>query len=326
MSEHATEAPPQGASTETLPMTEEAFLSTLPDEGDGNTPSEVPAAAEAASEGEGTTEADPLAIPDSFTPQDVRGMLESIADPEARAVAEAAYKNLQADYTKSKQQLSEQASQFEGLEDLDKARAAVEFYDGIQNDPEFALEVHGYLTNVFKDMGMTPKEADQAASEQMTPPAEAAAQAPSFDEDPDAALKAELDQVKSRLDTWEAQEKQRRQQAEIDELAADLLKQEMALREAHTNLKDEDIDEIYDLATARGSTLAEAYNRLSARDQRVIESYMETKQKNVPPPEPAPATTAVAPEIPRLPDGTPDLDAVHAIAVQKLQNALAGRE
>lgn len=319
MSEHADE----------VTQAEQAFLDSLPDEADqGNTPAQPDAAAEAASEGEGTTEApsDPLEIPDSFTSQDVRGMLESIQDPEARRVAEAAYKNLQADYTRSKQQLSEQASQFEGLDDLEKARAAVEFYDGIQNDPEFALEVHGYLSKVFEDLGMTPGEAAEAAQEQMTQPSEVAATQPSFDEDPDAALKARQDALEARLNRWEEQEQERLQQQREDELAAELLRQEMALRQSHDDLTEKDLDRIYDLAAARGGNLLEAHQQYMDWQQDTISRYMESKQKDVPPPEPTPATTSVAPEVPRLPDGTPDLEAVHRIAVQRLQNAMAGRE
>ena len=317
MSEHATEVTPA----------EQAFLDSLPDEADqGNTPAQPDAAAEAASEDEGTTApSDPLEIPDSFTPQDVRGMLESIQDPAARQVAEAAVKNFQADYTKSKQQLSEQASQFEGLDDLEKARAAVEFYDGIQNDPEFALEVHGYLSKVFEDLGMTKQEADEAAAVEMTQPSEVATQ-PSFDDDPDAALKARQDQLEARLDRWEQEEQQRLQQQREDELAAELLRQEMALRQSHDDLTEEDLDRIYDLAAARGGNLLEAHQQYESWKQDTISRYMETKQKDVPPPEPTPAATTVAPEIPRLPDGTPDLEAVHKIAVQRLQNAMAGRE
>ena len=324
MSEHATK----------VNEAEQAFIDSLPTGDEGEDASEAPQPVEAAPDEEGTTEEpaevepledDPLALPDSFTPADVRGMLESISDPEAKAAATAAVRNFQADYTRSKQGLAEQAKAFSGLEDIEKAKAAVEFYDGIQNDPDFALEVHGYLTKVFEDAGMTPQEAAATATQEMTTPAEAT-QVPDYDDDPDAALKAQLDQLNKRVESWEGQEQERQRQQQEDQLAADLLRQEMAITQANPTLTDTDLNYIYDLAAARGGNLLEAHQQFEAMRQGFISQYMDSKQTNVPPAEPAPAGASTPPEPPRLEDGSINMEALHRIAEQKLRNAMAGRD
>ena len=316
---------------------EQAFIDSLPDPDavdDAEDASEAPQPVEAAPDEEGTTEEppaeadaldDPLAVPDSFTPADVRGMLESISDPEAKAAATAAVRNFQADYTRSKQTLAEQAKTFSGLEDIEKAKAAVEFYDGIQNDPDFAMEVHGYLSKVFEDAGMTPAQAAATATEEMTTPAEAV-QTPDFDDDPDAALKAQLDQLNKRVEGWEAQEQERQRQQAEDQLAADLLRQEMAITQANPTLTDTDLNYIYDLAAARGGNLMEAHQQFETMRQDFISQYMDAKQHSVPPTEPSPGAASAPPEPPRLEDGSINMDALHKIAEQRLRNAMAGRD
>jgi hypothetical protein len=315
---------------------EQAFIDGLPDPEEVDATedvSEAPQPVEAAPDEEGTTEEpeqveevdDPLALPDTFTPQDVRGMLAGIENPEARAAAEAAIRNFQGDYTRSKQQLAEQAKAFEGLEDLEKAKAAVEFYDGIQNDPEYAMEVHAWLTKAFEEQGLTPAQAAEAATDAVTTPAEASAQ-PDFDDDPDAALRARLDSLQGEVDSWKQQEEARQAQQAEDQLAAELLRQEMAISQANPLLKDEDFDRIYDLAAARGGNLLEAHQQYMQMKEDFISEWVAQKQGNVPPQEPTAASAQPPPEVPRKEDGSVDMEQLHRIADQRLRNAMAGRE
>lgn len=323
-----------------LTEAEQAFVDSLPASGvpegtppseETNTPSEDSSPPEAQAEGtpaEGTTPEEE----DSFTSVDVRSMLEGLP-PEAREVAEAAYKNFQGDYTRKAQQLAERAKQLEDLGDPEQVRTAVEFYNGIQTDPEFAQEVHGYLSRVFEEAGMTPAQAAQAATEEVAASTEAA-QAPSFDEDPDAALKAEIEDLKAWRSTFEAQQAEAARQREEDEMAAVFLQQEMAIRHS---LKDtgrdpdqleKDLDLAYDIATSTGGNLHEAWAKLTARDEGLLSHYVEKKAsvEDTPSDVVTPVSAVAPPDIPRLPDGSPDLEAVHKIAVQKLLNAQAGRE
>lgn len=321
--------------TQDQPTPEETFLNSFPDEadqlardagletsGENKSTEQATVAEQAAPDSdEGTTQAD------SFTERaDLDALLSEISDPAARTAVETAYKSFQGDYTRSKQALAEERR---ALGDLDPALAAeaVQFYTNLQEDPAFALEVYEYLDGAFQAMGMKPEAAAEAAAEEVTRRQEAGQYSNSEDEDPDSPLKAELDTVRSRLDAFEAQAQERAAQEEEDYLAASLLTQEMALRQARPTLTDEDMDDIYDFALAYGGNLVQAAQRLDKTLERRMTGYIEQKATvSDAVTTPAPGSSVEAPDIPKDERGNVDLEAVHRLAMSKLINHMANKD
>lgn len=268
---------------------------------------------------EGTTE--PPA-PDSFSRTDLDALLADITDPAAKEAVTRAYKGFQGDYTRTKQELAQQREALEGL-DPALAQEAVQFYTNLQQDPAFAMEVYDYLTKAFEQMGMSPQEAHEAAVQQAQQPEPAqVAQIPDPDEDPDGYTKARLDQIESRFQQLDERERQMQAKREEDELAANLMSQEMAIRSANPTIKEADIDRIYDLALSKGGSLFEAQKEIASWRNDVIQDYLAEKgavsdRIDTPPP----AAAQVAPEVPRDKRGNVDLEGVHKIALQRLLNA-----
>lgn len=309
---------------------EQAFLDSLPDDS-------IPSGAEPENKPEPPATSPETATPDSegttpegdsFTRTDLDALLADIADPTAQEAVTRAYKAFQGDYTKSKQELAEQRKSLEGIEDPAAAREALEFYQNLQTDPAFALEVHEYLTNAFQEMGLTPKQAADAATDQIQAAQEPAPVAPPQEgEDPDEYLKSQVDALNAKLAAFEQREQERLAAQEQEQLAARLLQQEMALRHSDKTLTEQDFDRIYDLALPHGGDLMKAAEEYRNWKADVIQQWTESKQSvtdRVDTPVAAPAQQVR--EVPTDAKGNVDLDAVHQQALKKLFGTMAASD
>lgn len=307
---------------------EQAFIDSLADDSvpaeaqpENKPESTAPSPETATPDSEGTTP-EPPAQEDSFTRTDLDALLDGITDPAAQEAITRAYKGFQGDYTKSKQELAEQRKQLEGIDDPAAAREALEFYQNLQSDPAFALEVHEYLTNAFEQMGLTPKQAAEAASDQIAQE-QATVAPPEPGEDPDEYLTSKVTSLEARLQAYEQREQERIANQEQEQLAARLLQQEMALRHTDPNLREQDFDRIYDLALSHGGDLMAAYKEYSDWKADVVQTYLDQKQTvsdRVDTPAAAPAQPVR--EVPTDQRGNVDLEAVHRQAMQKLFGAM----
>lgn len=301
---------------------EEQFLAQFPENvGEDTKPDATDTPQDAATpEAEGTTQED------TFSKTDLDSLLDGITDPAARTAVESAYKSFQGDYTRKTQELA--AARASYGDNPEEVQEAVEFYSNLREDPAFALEVHGYLSNALQEMGMTPSQADEEATRQtqggeVTVPADIDAD----EDDPTAPLKSQVETLQERLDRFEMLEKERQERAQEDELAATLIQQEMSLRHTHPDLQEKDFDRIYDLAVSVGGNLHEAYSLYDEMRSDFITGYMESKgsvSDRVD--SPAAAPSASQREVPHDERGNVDLESVHKAAMQTLFNHMAERE
>jgi len=150
-------------------------------------------------------------------------------------------------------------------------------------DPTNWQQLHAELSQAMQGMGMTPFEAEQAATDAM---AEAAASpaAAEFDEslDPEvASLARQLQETRSELDQFKQgfQEQIVAQEAERQYIQAvtEMQKQEAAIREAHPQWGDDKIEAAYQLSSFYNGNLAQGAARLEQVLAQERELYLSQK-------------------------------------------------
>jgi len=234
---------------------------------------------------------------------DLQALLEALP-PEAREIVSRREKMMQADYTRKTQALAEERKAVE---------SDMEFLASIRSDPYAALEFHTELTQALVDAGLTPAQAAAQATAQIdeaTPP-------PSYEDDPDAALRADLEELKTWRQQQEAQGAERAQEAELQRVEGELTRQEMAIRQTNPSYADEDIDAIYEIAFAHGGNLVAAQERYEGLRNRFVTSYADKKAGHETVGEP------VAGGASAVPMKFETVEEAHVAAQEKLRNILA---
>lgn len=177
---------------------------------------------------------------------------------------------LTADYTRKTQKLAEDRKAME---------SDLEFLETIRTDPEAALEFHQGLTKALIDAGLTPAQAAAVADEQVAEPEVDFGTA--YGDDPDAALKAEVTELKkwrAEQEATRAQEDQdRADMAELQRTEGELTRQEMAIRQSNETYDDDDINSIYELAFSYGGNLVAAQEAYEELRNRFVTSYVDKK-------------------------------------------------
>ncbi len=168
---------------------------------------------------------------------------------------QATYKSMLADYTRKTQDVAAVRKAFDGVEmdDYQAAREAYDFYQNLNSDADFAKDIYAQLGEALKPF-------------QDNPNAEIVSD-PDLDVDPTDAKLSELD---ARIKNFE--EMQRFQAG-----AAELQRQEMALRSQHDNWKDSDFEAVYEIAQAYDGNLLQAGQRYDALKNAVIAEYLSSK-------------------------------------------------
>jgi len=215
---------------------------------------------DATAEADTFTKLDPKAIPDEMRPW---------------------YESMQADYTRKTQQLSEIRKSYESLGEVDpsEAQAALQLFTTLQ-DPQGALDFHARLSDTLTQMGLTPAQAQAEATRQIVSEAQAQ-EVPSWEDDPESAMKAELDAVKNQLATFqssfEAREAALRQQEYEAAVQAEMNRQESLIREANPHYQATDLDAVYELAAFHRGNLLEAQARYEDIVAERVNRLMATK-------------------------------------------------
>lgn len=189
-------------------------------------------------------------------------------------------KQLQAAFTQKTQSLAAERTQIEALGDIESLQQAVELFDRI-NDPSNWGQLYQELTVAMQQQGMTPAEAQVAATQVVQQEQAAALNLDSID-DPDLAplvqqlktQQAELDQLKSAR-----QEEQQNAQAEYERQAflGELQRQENAVRAAHPDWDDNKVLAVYQMSSFFGGNLAPAAEALSKLLSGERELYLNQK-------------------------------------------------
>jgi hypothetical protein len=267
----------------------------------GNEPEQAPAptpegATDAAPEEEG--QAPPEVAPQVEQPETFDGGKFNPDDlpPELQD----GWKQLQAAFTQKTQELAAERQQFEALGDPEAIQQAVDLYNRI-GDPTNWQQLHAELTQAMQGMGMTPFEAQQAATEAMTqqPAAPEGDTAQFEDMDPEvASLAQQLAETRQELDSFRQgfQEQLMNQEAERQYIQAltEIQKQEAAIREAHPQWGDDKIQAAYEFSSFYNGNLAQGAARLEQVLAQERELYLSQKSGAMDDSTRTPATTFVA--------------------------------
>ena len=195
---------------------------------------------------------------------------------------QAGWKQLQAAYTRKTQELAMQRQQIEALGDVESLQQAADLYNRLA-DPSSWPQLHAELSDAMQQYGMTPAEADQAATEALQ---EGAAHAPDLsgiEGDPELApLAQHIQSLQTRLDQFEQQAAQEREMMEAEQVHAamvgELTRQETAIRQARPDYNDQDIDAIYQLSSFYNGNLIEAQHRYEDIVAERMQRYFDHKQ------------------------------------------------
>lgn len=228
-----------------------------------------------------------------------------------------AYKLMQGDYTRTKQSLAEQRKALEGL-DVDQAREAMDFYQALQTDPSYAFQVHQALTQSLQQAGYSLGDAQRAATNAINQQSDFGAEqmdgmyygAGDFTEGPDPRDQM-IQQLNSRLDAIE-------QASQYQDFAAQVQRQEMAVRQAHPDYTETDLQRIYSIAPSFDNDLVQADRAYQEWKSEMIADYLNQKS-SVPSVGSPQSSVAHAQE----PTHFADLNEAHKAAQAALSNILA---
>lgn len=229
--------------------------------------------------------------PESFT-----GFDPSVLPEDMQAV----YKSMQADYTRKTQEIAELRRGFGALSehgvDPDVALQAVGFVQALNEDPEFAMQIAAQIQqnagtpNVSQPTVEATFENNNNSYEGLPP-----------------QLAAELEEMRAfRESMLEFQA----QQESLEELEA----MENTIKTMNPHYGDEDLETIYSLAYAHDGDLMAAAEQYHAMQQRMLGSYLQSKQV---PMGATPAPTAPS-SVPA--PGFKSLEDAHKAALEAVRN------
>lgn len=200
-----------------------------------------------------------------FNRADFESLLERVEDPELRQQIEAFRSGLLGDYTRKTQEVAPWRSLAEQGIDPDTAARAAQWYEAM-SDPQVAKQFYDHLGQTLTGYGLLQESAgtpgmveDEGFEDLLDDPND-----PSH---PVAREVAELRQTIAQMQ-WEsaaAMEAQRIQDAEN------------AVREAHPEWTQADIDRVYEMAFAHEYDLTKAASSYEALQQDLVNRYIQAK-------------------------------------------------
>lgn len=207
--------------------------------------------------------------PDTFSNID-----PSTLAPELQAI----YKQMQGDYTRKTQGLAERERVYNAFGGVEEVRNAVQFAQALR-DPQNLVQLHEELSEYLQTQGLTPAQADAAATQeiQKTTPGE---EEWGFS-DPDDDIRRKLTELESQnqeLLDWRAQQEEQRVMVELEQ---DIARKEAFIRQSNPTYKEEDINDIYVMSYAFGGDLLQAAAAYEDQRRRFASQYMAGKA-NVP--------------------------------------------
>lgn len=227
---------------------------------------------------------DPPAPAESFTTVDV-GNLQIPEDPaEAHAFLQKRYEEMQAHFTQRTQEAAPWAKLGAEL-GVDPATAAesVRFAQALQNDPQYALAVHGELTQHLQQMGMTPVQAQAEATRQVREAAADPTGEFTPEGEPGEYVQAQEDPRIVELLQWREQMEQR---MHMESYVNQALAEQARIQEADPSLVEADWERIWAIAPGVDGNLAQAHRMYAEMRNGVIEGFIGGKSR-VPVPTPA---------------------------------------
>lgn len=190
--------------------------------------------------------------------------------PELQAI----YKQMQGDYTRKTQTLAERERVYNAFGGVEEVRNAVQFTQALR-DPQNLVQLHEELSEYLQTQGLTPAEADAAATKEIQ------TATPREEEwgfsDPDDEIRKKLTELESQnqeLLEWRNQQEEQRMLVELEQ---DIARKESFIRQNNPAYKDSDIDSIYIMSYAFGGDLLQAQAAYEDQRRRFATEYMGSK-------------------------------------------------
>lgn len=250
-----------------------------PDEGGPPAPTEPVEQAPPAPVAPPAEPTESAATEEEFIPRaDLESLLEGVTDQVARDKIITAYQSFNKGFTQRTQEVAAEKRRLQGI-DPEKAQAALQWFDRLNSDRDFALEVHRELSQALEAAGLSPAAASKEATKQV----EAATPA-GYEEyglDPDNPLVKDLQDLRQWRAEQEQRESLREQEAAFErqrqDMIADIQNQALALRKDRSHYEDEDMDAIFKIAGSMDADLFAAADYYDALQSRVVTSYAAKK-------------------------------------------------
>jgi sulfite reductase alpha subunit-like flavoprotein len=195
------------------------------------------------------------AQPDSFT--DLNAAIAELPE-EAQHLVRERFNQMQGDYTRKTQEIAEVRRE---------AEQAVQFVQQLQSDPSFALEVRNEIQSALEAAGYSPEEARQAANQEV-----AETQTQGLSNELGDPLEGKIQEIEQKLAAFEADQLTRELENEFD-------RQDVAVRQAHPDWAEEDMQHVYALSYATGGNLVQAAELYQKEHERMIAAYLEGKAR-----------------------------------------------
>lgn len=239
-----------------------------------------------------------------------------------------AYKQMQAHWTRTLQQAAPYrrlAEEYQ-IEDPSQLREVIQFHQDLQN-PESWAAIHQELGQLLQQQGLSPAQADAAATQAMQQQAQQQDPMAAFAEDPELqpirsafdSLRNDVQSLKSELE--QAREAERQQAIQL-QIQNEHNRQENIIRQSRPDWGDQDVESIYQLSVSMGGNLLDAAARYEAMQASWAERFVNQKDS----PNPVTAETVLPgyqSQEQQGPDGqtkVPTLDEAHQALMAHLRS------
>ena len=195
------------------------------------------------------------------------------------------YRSMQADYTRKTQEVAPWRKLGEefNVQSPEDFRDALTAYQTLQ-DPRNWPTVHQELSQYMQQYGMSPQEANLAASNQlaqMAPAEEDQFDAGYVDDESIAPLARQLQQTQAQLaqlrNEWQSQQQRQAEEVQQQAIIQGLIQQQTQLVAQNPHLTPEDIDTIYNFMGSDGNLFA-AHQKYEAAIGARLSKYIQGKQ------------------------------------------------
>lgn len=193
------------------------------------------------------------------------------------------YKSMQADYTRSKQELAgwrDERDYFQEFGGVDAAREAVQFVQALSTDPQYALEVHRGLTAALQSAGLSPVQAERESARRINEAIDQGQDGLDDDigfSDSNPAYDRKIQQLESQLNAVNQWREEQEEYAFQRSLMADMDRQHAEVLRNNPDYEDEDMEAVYQLAYSTGGDLVAADNLYRGFQSNILGRYVSQK-------------------------------------------------
>ena len=261
------------------------------------------------------------------TPADSSFMGENFDPASLPPELQPAYKQMQAHWTRTLQQAAPYrrlAEEYQ-IEDPAQLREVIQFHQDLQ-DPSSWKAIHQELGQLLEQQGLSPAQADAAATQALQQQAQSQDPMAAFAEDPEfQPIRSAFDSIRNdvqslKAELEQAREAERQQQIQMA-IQGEHQRQENIIRQSRPDWGDNDVESIYQLSVSMGGNLLDAAARYEAMQASWAERFVGQKES----PNPVTAETVLPGAVSQQEQGgeagrVPTLDEAHTALMAHLRS------